>query len=261
MVDFHYVIAGSFTGFIVGLTGVGGGALMTPILLIFFGISPTTAVATDLWFAAITKIFGVRIHNYSDNIDWKVAKYLWLGSIPISLLIVILINFDFKILKIVILSNLIGFMLIITSIFLFLSPYLISYTKSLRNINPNRFKYFQPYLTVLSGAIWCGCVALTSIGAGALGSLMMLYIYPFRMTPHRIIATDIVHAIPLAIVAGSGYLFTGLVDWWMLKDLLLGSIPSVICGSLIAGKISARRIQIALAFVLIGVGGKVILLD
>ena len=103
------------------------------------------------------------------------------------------------------------------------------------------------------------CVALTSVGAGALGSVMLLYLYPLRMTPHRLVATDIVHAIPLALVAGLGYLFAGMVDWWMLASLLVASIPAVLLGSLLAGRASGRLIQIALAFVLIPAGVKVLL--
>lgn len=94
----------------------------------------------------------------------------------------------------------------------------------------------QPALTVSAGAVLGVCVALTSVGAGALGSVMMLYLYPLRMTPHRLVATDIVHAIPLAIVAGLSYLFAGMVDWQMLASLLAGSIPAVIAGSLLARK-------------------------
>ena len=103
------------------------------------------------------------------------------------------------------------------------------------------------------------CVALTSVGAGALGSVMLLYLYPLRMTPHRLVATDIVHAIPLAVIAGMGYLFAGMVDWKMLLSLLAGSIPTVILGSLLAGKFSGRWLQIALAVVLFVAGLKVLL--
>ena len=111
----------------------------------------------------------------------------------------------------------------------------------------------------MSGGLLGLCVALTSVGAGALGSVMLLYLYPLRMTPHRLVATDIVHAIPLAVVAGLGYLLAGMVDWWMLASLLVGSIPTVLLGSLLAGKIPGRGIQIALALVLVAAGVKVLL--
>jgi len=122
---------------------------------------------------------------------------------------------------------------------------------------PDKFKKMQPTLTITAGAVLGVCVALTSVGAGALGSVFLLYLYPLRLTPHRLVATDIVHAIPLASVAGLGYLFSGLGDLAILINLLVGSVPTVILGSLLRGKISGHWIQIALAVVLIIVGTKV----
>lgn len=258
MIDTAYVLAGAFTGFVVGLTGVGGGALMTPILLIFFGVSPTTAIATDLWFAAITKLVGARVHHTNGNVDWQVAKRLWLGSLPMALLIVVIVNLGAQVAKVDWLTRAIGVVVLITAIGLLVAPKLVAYAKGRRIGQPERFKAIQPALTVISGGVLGLCVGLTSVGAGALGSVMLLYLYPLRMTPHRLVATDIVHAIPLAVVAGLGYLFAGMVDWWMLASLLVGSIPTVLLGSLLAGKIPGRGIQIALALVLVAAGIKVL---
>lgn len=258
MIDTAYAQAGALTGFVVGLTGVGGGALMTPILLIFFGVSPTTAIATDLWFAAITKLVGARVHHTNGNVDWQVAKRLWLGSLPMALLIVVIVSLGAQVAKVDWLTKAIGIVVLITAIGLLVAPKLVAYAKGRRIGQPERFKAIQPALTVISGGVLGLCVALTSVGAGALGSVMLLYLYPLRMTPHRLVATDIVHAIPLAVVAGLGYLFAGMVDWWMLASLLVGSIPTVLMGSLLAGKIPGRGIQIALALVLIAAGIKVL---
>lgn len=258
MIDAAYALAGALTGFVVGLTGVGGGALMTPILLIFFGVSPTTAIATDLWFAAITKLVGARVHHTNGNVDWQVAKRLWLGSLPMALLIVVIVSLGAQVAKVDWLTKAIGIVVLITAIGLLAAPKLVAYAKGRRIGQPERFKAIQPALTVISGGVLGLCVALTSVGAGALGSVMLLYLYPLRMTPHRLVATDIVHAIPLAVVAGLGYLFAGMVDWWMLASLLVGSIPTVLLGSLLAGKIPGRGIQIALALVLIAAGIKVL---
>lgn len=258
MIDAAYALAGALTGFVVGLTGVGGGALMTPILLIFFGVSPTTAIATDLWFAAITKLVGARVHHTNGNVDWQVAKRLWLGSFPMALLIVVIVSLGAQVAKVDWLTKAIGIVVLITAIGLLAAPKLVAYAKGRRIGQPERFKAIQPALTVISGGVLGLCVALTSVGAGALGSVMLLYLYPLRMTPHRLVATDIVHAIPLAVVAGLGYLFAGMVDWWMLASLLVGSIPTVLLGSLLAGKIPGRGIQIALALVLTVAGIKVL---
>ncbi len=258
MIDTAYALAGALTGFVVGLTGVGGGALMTPILLIFFGVSPTTAIATDLWFAAITKLVGARVHHTNGNVDWQVARRLWLGSLPVALLIVVMVSLGAQVAKVDWLTKAIGIVVLITAIGLLVAPKLVAYARGRRIGQPERFKAVQPALTVVSGGVLGLCVALTSVGAGALGSVMLLYLYPLRMTPHRLVATDIVHAIPLAVVAGLGYLFAGMVDWWMLASLLVGSTPTVLLGSLLAGKIPGRAVQIALALVLMAAGVKVL---
>jgi uncharacterized membrane protein YfcA len=258
MIDIAYALAGALTGFVVGLTGVGGGALMTPILLIFFGVSPTTAIATDLWFAAITKLAGARVHHTKGNVDWQVAKRLWLGSLPMALLIVVIVSLGAQVAKVSWLTKAIGIVVLITAMGLLVAPKLVAYARARRIGQPERFKAAQPALTVVAGGVLGLCVALTSVGAGALGSVMMLYLYPLRMTPHRLVATDIVHAIPLAVVAGLGYLFAGMVDWWMLASLLAGSIPTVILGSLLAGRIPGRGVQVALALVLFAAGVKVL---
>jgi uncharacterized membrane protein YfcA len=259
MIDTAYALAGALTGFVVGLTGVGGGALMTPILMIFFGVSPTTAIATDLYFAAITKLVGARVHQTNGNVDWQVAKRLWLGSLPMAFVIVVIVSLGAQVAKVDWLTKAIGIVVLITAIGLLAAPKLVAYAKGRRIGQPEQFKAIQPALTVISGGVLGLCVALTSVGAGALGSVMLLYLYPLRMTPHLLVATDIVHAIPLAVVAGLGYLFAGMVDWWMLASLLVGSIPTVLIGSMLAGKFSVRWIQVALALVLLAAGAKVLI--
>lgn len=258
MIDTGYAIAGAVTGFIVGLTGVGGGALMTPILLLVFGVSPTTAIATDLWFAAITKIVGAGVHHRAGQVDWQVVRRLWAGSLPVALLTVVIVSAGNHLDKIDWLAHTIGVVVILTAVGLIFAPWLLKVATTRRIEQPIQFKAVQPILTVLAGATLGVCVALTSIGAGALGSVMLLYRYPLRMTPHRLVATDLVHAIPLAVVAGSGYLIAGLVDWWMLASLLCGSVPAIIVGSLLARKAPGRLLQIVLAIVLVSAGLKIL---
>ena len=258
MIDTGYAIAGAVTGFVVGLTGVGGGALMTPILLLVFGVSPTTAIATDLWFAAITKIVGAGIHHRAGQVDWQVVRRLWSGSLPVALLTVVVVSAGNKIGKVEWLADTIAVVVIVTALGLMIAPWLLKVATRRRIAQPVRFKAVQPTLTVLAGATLGVCVALTSIGAGALGSVMLLYLYPLRMTPHRLVATDLVHAIPLAVVAGSGYLIAGLVDWWMLVSLLSGSIPAIVIGSLLARKAPGRLLQIVLAVVLVSASLKIL---
>ena len=256
MIDAAYAAAGALTGFFVGITGVGGGALMTPILLLFFGVVPTTAIATDLWFAAITKLVGAAIHHDAGKVDWQVVRRLWAGSLPTALAVVVLVSLGGPLVKPSWLTQAIGTVLLVTAVGLLFAPKLYALARCRRLDNPTQFKAAQPVLTITAGATLGVCVALTSVGAGALGSVMLLYLYPLRMTPHRLVATDLVHAIPLAVVAGLGYLFAGLVDWELLSSLLAGSIPAVILGSLLAKRLSGRWLQISLAIVLLLAGFK-----
>lgn len=258
MIDGAFALAGAITGFVVGLTGVGGGALMTPILLLFFGVAPATAIATDLWFAAITKMVAVRIHHRTGQVDWMVAKRLWWGSLPMALLAVIVVVGWGRLQKVDWLTQAVGIVVLITAVGLVFAPRLLHVARERRLVNPEKFKSMQPAMTVAAGAVLGLSVALTSVGAGALGSVMLIFLYPLRMTPHRLVATDLVHAIPLAVVAGTGYLFAGLVDGGMLLSLLLGSVPAVVMGSLLAHRFPPRRLQIALAMVLLVSGVKTV---
>lgn len=251
-----FALAGAFTGFVVGLTGVGGGALMTPILLLLFGIAPQTAIATDLWFAAITKIAAMQVHKRGAGVDWQVVRRLWMGSLPVAMVVVALVAFGNTVGNMHWLTKFVGVVVLITAFGLLLSPKLRSLAHDRRVTQPEHFKKFQPAWTIAAGALLGLLVALTSVGSGALGTVLLLVLYPLRMTTHKLVATDIAHAIPLALIAGTGYLLTGMVDGRMLISLLCGSIPATIVGSLLARRFSSRWLQVSLAFVLMAVGMK-----
>jgi uncharacterized membrane protein YfcA len=258
MIDVAYVLTGALTGFIVGVTGVGGGALLTPVLLLFFGVAPATAVATDLWFAAITKLVGAQIHRRSGHVDWQVVRRLWTGSLPAAVAVALLVSMGTRISKVEWLTEAIGGLVLVTAGGLLLAPRLLASGRGRRLENPGKLEAKQPALTVLAGAALGVCVALTSVGAGALGGVILLYLYPVRMTPRRMVATDLVHAIPLTMVAGLGYLVAGLIDWKMLWSLLAGSIPGIIVGSLTANRLPPRSMQVAIAIVLIAVAARIL---
>jgi len=258
-IQFPFAFAGVFTGFVVGLTGVGGGALMTPILLLIFGIAPQTAIATDLWFAAITKIAAMQVHKRGAGVDWQVVRRLWMGSLPVAMVVVALVAFGNTVGNMQWLTKSVGVVVLITAFGLLLSPKLRSLARNRRVTQPEHFKKFQPAWTIAAGALLGLLVALTSVGAGALGTVLLLVLYPLRMTTHKLVATDIAHAIPLALIAGTGYLFAGMVDSRMLLSLLCGSIPATIVGSLLARRFSSRWLQAALAIVLLAVGMKTLL--
>lgn len=255
--DWAQVLAGAVTGLTVGLTGVGGGALMTPILLLVFGIAPAAAVGTDLWFAAITKLAATRVHHGHGLIDWQVVKRLWLGSLPAAATTLIFMRMStahaqgFQSIKLVI-----ALAVIITAVGLLLQKRLHRLAMRFRTADVEHFQALQAPLTVLAGATLGVLVTLTSVGAGALGAVFLAYLYPVRLTPPRLVATDIVHAIPLAIFAGLGHLLIGNVNFLLLGNLLCGSIPGVIVGAMLSARLPHGLLRTTLAVVLLAIGMK-----
>ncbi len=251
------IAAGALTGLLVGLTGVGGGALMTPLLLLVFGVAPLSAVGTDLWFAAITKLFATRVHHGHGLIDWQVVKRLWLGSLTASALTLVWMKLhpvDEG--AVTLLKTAIAVAVLLTALGLLFQKPLHAVGRRLRTTDGAHFKAVQMPLTVLAGAVLGVLVTLTSVGAGALGAVFLAYLYPLRLTPPRLIASDIVHAIPLAIFAGFGHLLIGNVDFALLGNLLLGSVPAVLIGAMLSARLPHALLRGALAIVLLSIGLK-----
>lgn len=257
--DFAHAAAGLAVGFMVGLTGVGGGALMTPLLVLAFGQAPAVAVGTDLWFAAITKIVGGGLHHGRGNVDWQVLRRLCLGSLPAAVLTLVWLRYvGAQQVKEGLILNALGAMIVLTALAMILRKQVQAVGKSLRLGAAERFKHWQPALTVVAGGILGVLVTLTSVGAGALGAVMLSYLYPLRMTPRRLVATDLVHAVPLTIVAGTGHLLMGHVDGGLLGALLIGSIPGVLLGAHFSDRAPERFLRPAIAAVLVAVGVKLV---
>jgi hypothetical protein len=255
--DWMLVVAGAATGFVVGLTGVGGGALMTPLLLLLFGVAPLTAVGTDLWFAAITKMFATQVHHNHGLIDWQVVRRLWLGSLSASVLTLVWMRLNpVDQTAVSLLKMAIAAAVLLTAVGILFQKPLQAFGRKLRTTDAEHFKAWQPRLTVLAGAVLGVLVTLTSVGAGALGAVFLAYLYPLRLTPPRLIATDIVHAIPLALFAGTGHLLMGNVNFGLLGNLLLGSVPAVIAGAMLSSRLPHAVLRMALAAVLLAVGAK-----
>jgi uncharacterized membrane protein YfcA len=252
--------AGFVVGLLVGITGVGGGSLMTPLLVLVFGMAPAAAVGTDLWFAAITKMVGGAVHHQRGGVDWQVVRRLSLGSLPAAVLTLAWLHASgLGPVKQGLILHMLGIVLVLTALAMLLKKQLHAVGQRLRSSAPERFKGLQPPLTVLAGALLGFLVTLTSVGAGALGTVMLVYLYPFRMTPNRLVGTDIVHAIPLTMVAGMGHLWMGNVDLPLLGQLLLGSIPGIVIGSLVGTRTSELFLRRAIAAVLVLVGAKLLL--
>lgn len=258
--DWMSTLAGFGVGAMVGITGVGGGALMTPILVLLFGMAPAAAVGTDLWFAALTKLVGGAVHHSKGSVDWQVLRRLCLGSLPVSILTLLWLHYSGAAqLKNGLILNALGGVLLLTALAMIFKKQTHAMGERLRATAPERFKAAQPPLTVLAGGILGFLVTLTSVGAGALGAVMLVYLYPRRLKPARLVGTDIVHAIPLTIVAGTGHLMMGNVQLPLLGALLLGSIPGVVIGSLIGSRAPEQLLRGAIAVVLVAVGFKLIL--
>lgn len=255
--DLMLIFSGALTGLLVGLSGVGGGALMTPLLLLVFGIPPLTAVGTDLWFAAVTKLFATKVHHGHGLIDWPVVKRLWLGSLTASALTLIWMKLHpVDASAITLMKTAIAIAVMLTALGMLCQKPLHALGRKFRTTDSEHFKAMQAPLTVLAGAILGVLVTLTSVGAGALGAVFLVYLYPLRLTPPRLIATDIVHAIPLAIFAGIGHLLIGNVNFDLLGNLLLGSIPAVIVGAMLSARLPHMLLRGILALVLLSIGVK-----
>lgn len=251
MIDWAHTFAGAVVGFIVGMTGVGGGALMTPIILLIFEAPVAQAVGTDLWFAAITKIASLYIYSTNHQINWQIVKRLWMGSVPISIILTIAIAGGYIEKFVHYIPTIIGVIILITSTALIFSNMLRSSFIEV-NVTHNLLSTTktQSILTILSGIALGALVSLTSIGAGVIGTIILIYLYSNSLSSKNIIATEVVHAIPLAMIAGTGYLIFGKVDFHMLVNLLIGSIPSVILGAFLAQKMSNKILKIILGIIL-----------
>jgi uncharacterized membrane protein YfcA len=254
------VLAGFGVGTMVGLTGVGGGALMTPLLVLLFGVAPAAAVGTDLWFAALTKVVGGAMHQRQGSVDWQVVRRLCLGSLPASVATLLWLHASGagQIRSGLILTAL-GAVLLLTALAMIFKARMHALGQALRSTAPQAFKRAQPGLTVLAGALLGLLVTLTSVGAGALGAVMLVYLYPFRMKPAMLVGTDIVHGVPLTLVAGTGHLLMGNVDLALLGSLLAGSVPGILLGTRLGSLAPEAVLRAAIAIVLALVGLKLVL--
>lgn len=255
------IFAGFGVGVLVGLTGVGGGALMTPLLVLFFGYAPSIAVATDLFFAAITKACGVAVHYRTGTIDTVVLRRLLLGSLPAALAVGVGLGLWQGVSSDTMdqaMREGLGWLLLLSASGILCRKQLHGFGASLRVRQAERFKRWQGLLTVAAGAFIGVCVSLTSVGAGALGAVVLLYLYPFRLQGVRLVGTDLAHAIPLAMAAGAMHWLVGSIDWVLLGALLIGSIPGVLAGVWLSRRASLQWLNTMIAGLLVVSGLKLL---
>ena len=252
-----YALSGAFVGLLVGMTGVGGGSLMTPLLVLLFGFHPSTAVGTDLLFASLTKTVGSAVHGGRGTVDWQIVRRLATGSVPAAVVTLVLLGMGGRPSPFVehLITTVLGIILILTAIaVIFRNRIVIWATRRFGTRKPRA----QALQTVLLGGILGTAVAISSVGAGAIGVTALLILYP-GLPVARIVGSDIAHAVPLTLVAGIGHWLIGTVDFALLASLLVGSIPGIVAGSLIGSRASDRMLRPVLAAVLAVVGAKLLL--
>ena len=261
MHDFAFIFAGFAVGLVVGLTGVGGGSLMTPLLIFVFGVKPHLAIGTDLLFAAFTKMGGTVSLARARVIDWRIVGQVAVGSIPASLVTLYILQRlgPANPATQAIMTTTLGLALLLTAT--------ATFYKVLRGKAPpahidreliaqaTRAQHWA--LPILFGAVIGTLVTLTSVGAGAIGVIVLMMLYPALPLP-RIVAADIAHAVPLTLVAGLGHASIGSVDWPLLLKLLAGSLPGIWLGSHLMLKTPERVIRSLLSLFLAYAGVKLI---
>ena len=251
-----FSLSGFVVGLLVGMTGVGGGSLMTPLLVLLFHIHPATAVGTDLLYAATTKSVGTLIHGMAGTVQWRVVGLLGAGSLPATvatLYVLAHLGGPSKQTSSLI-SFVLGIALLLTSVCLLFRAQIVSFVA--RNYGDPSSRT-AAVLTVVTGALLGVFVSISSVGAGAIGVTVLMLLYP-RMPLSQIIGSDIAHAVPLTLVAGLLHWLIGSVDWHLFTSLITGSIPGIIVGSIIGTRVSDKVLRPALACVLILVGGKLV---
>jgi uncharacterized membrane protein YfcA len=256
--DWMYTLSGFLVGLIVGITGVGGGSLMTPLLVLLFGVSPATAVGTDLLYASLTKTLGGWVHGRKGSVDWKVVGLLGIGSLPAAVVTISLLKYlslDEKTLRGLV-TGVLSVALLLTAAALLLKDWIKKFAR--REDGTVVYELHHRYLpaaTITTGAVVGTLVTISSVGAGVLGTVALLFLYP-RMSAVRVVGTDIVHAVPLTAIAGMGHLALGTVDLVLLASLLLGSLPGIYIGSHLSAKVPEKILRRVLAAMLLIIGLK-----
>ncbi len=258
--DWMYTLSGFLVGLIVGITGVGGGSLMTPLLVLVFGVSPATAVGTDLLYASLTKSLGGWVHGRRGSVDWKVVGLLSLGSLPAAVVTIALLKYlalDEKTLRNLV-TSMLSVALLLTATALLLKEQIKKIARRKDGTVYELHHRHLPAATIATGVVVGALVTISSVGAGVLGTVALLFLYP-RMSAVKVVGTDIVHAVPLTAIAGMGHMALGTVDLVLLAGLLLGSLPGIYIGSHLSSKVPEKVLRPLLATMLLIIGARMAL--
>ncbi len=274
--DLRFSLAGLFIGILIGLTGMGGGSLLAPILILVFGVPPVWAVSTDLAYGAVTKAVGSIVHIRQKFVNFKIALWLACGSVPATIISVFIVQYirrHYGDIINTIIIHAIGIVLIIVATLLLLRPYItrllqkrsleIQEQEALHAIGPDGNKSqiagsrYQVLLTIIIGAIVGFLVGLTSVGSGTLIIVSLFFLFP-KLTPKELVGTDVFQAFLMLLAGSMGYLFAGTINWTLAGLLLIGSLPGVIIGSRLSKYIPNKYIRPAIAIVMAVSGWKLL---
>ena len=252
LVSWPYAFSGLLVGALVGLTGVGGGSLMTPLLVLLFGVNPSTAVGTDLLFACVTKGTGVAMHGFRGSVDWRIVRRLAMGSVPATALTVFWVagHRNAAHAHDQVIATVLGVALILTAVGLIFRRGIVERLAPAVEALGETSRFL---LTVALGASLGVFVSISSVGAGAIGVTVLLVLYP-KLPTLKIVGSDIAHAVPLTLIAGAGHWFFGSVDVVILLSLLFGSITGIIVSSVLADRVPETILRFLLATTLAVVG-------
>jgi len=256
MIDPLYSLSGFVVGMLVGMTGVGGGSLMTPLLILLFGVHPATAVGTDLLYAAATKTGGSLLHGFARSIDWRVVRRLACGSVPatiVTLAALSYLNLDGAAARSLI-TLVLSFALFISAfVLVFGQPIVNAYRARVAEVAPERTAVATTLVGVALGVL----VSISSVGAGAIGVVALVLLYP-QLPMAKIVGSDIAHAVPLTLIAGIGHWMMGSVDWAIMASLLAGSLPGIFIGTYFAVRVPERALRLVLATTLLIVASRIV---
>ena len=253
-----YVVSGFAVGVLVGLTGVGGGSLMTPMLTLLFGINPTVAVGTDLAFASITKSAGTLAHRIRNTVHWDIVLRLCIGALPAAVVATLGLKYFGALDKHIgqIIRYAITFSVLLTVVAIVFRGRMVAWMSAHpeHQLHGSR----QAIATIVAGAVIGTLVTISSIGAGAIGATILVLLYP-HLKPAEVAGTDIAYAVPLTAIAALGHWWLGSINWELLFTLLLGSVPGITLGSLVARSVPEKFLRGLLATTLTGVAAKLVL--
>lgn len=256
MIDPLYSLSGFAVGMLVGMTGVGGGALMTPLLILLFGVNPATAVGTDLLYAAATKTGGSLVHGFARSIDWRVVRRLASGSVPATMATLAALSYldlDSAAARSLITLVLSCALFVSALVLVFGGPIVTAYRARVAQVAPARTALATTLVGVALGVL----VSISSVGAGAIGVVALVLLYP-QLPMAKIVGSDIAHAVPLTLIAGLGHWMMGSVDWAIMASLLAGSLPGIFVGSYFAIRVPERALRLVLAATLLVVATRIV---